>query len=29
MPSITNVILGDAFISTENYTVSSDEMVIM
>ena len=29
MPSITNVILGDAFISTENYIVSSGEMVIM
>ena len=29
MPSIMNVILGDAFISTMNYTVSSDEMVIM
>ena len=28
MPSITNVILGDAFISTENYTVSSDEGVV-
>ena len=29
MPSLTNVILGDAFISTENYTVSSNEMVFM
>ena len=29
MPSLTNVILGDAFINTENYTVSSDEMVFM
>ena len=25
MPSIMNVILGGAFITTENYTVSSDE----
>ena len=29
MPSITNVILGDAFISTEGFTVSSDEIVFM
>ena len=29
MPSITNVILGDAFISTEDFSVSSDEMVLM
>ena len=29
MPSVMNVILGDAFISTENYTVSSDEAVFM
>ena len=29
MPSITNVILGDAFISTVNYTVSSGEMMFM
>ena len=26
MPSITNVILGNVFIITVNYTVSSDEM---
>ena len=29
MPSIMNVILGDAFIISENYTVSSDEAVFM
>ena len=29
MPSLTNVILGDAFINTENYTVSSDEIVLV
>ena len=29
MPSVMNVILGDAFISTENYTVSSGEMMFM
>ena len=29
MPSLTNVILGGAFIITENYTVSSDEGMFM
>ena len=29
MPSITNVILGDAFINPVNYTVSSDEIVFV
>ena len=29
MPSLTNVILGDAFINTVDYSVSSDEMMIM
>ena len=28
MPSVMNVILGDAFISTVNYTVSSDEGIV-
>ena len=28
MPSIMNVILGDAFIITENYTVSSGEGIV-
>ena len=29
MPSIMNVILGDAFISTVDYSVSSNEVVFM
>ena len=29
MPSIMNVILGDVFIITVNYTVSSDEAMFM
>ena len=29
MPSIMNVILGDVFINTVNYTVSSGETVFM
>ena len=28
MPSIMNVILGDVFIITMNYTVSSDEGIV-
>ena len=28
MPSVMNVILGVAFISTENYTVSSGEGIV-
>ena len=28
MPSVMNVILGDAFISTENSTVSSGEGIV-
>ena len=29
MPSLTNVILGDALICTEHYTILSDEVVII